>query len=45
MKQGFVVRLTRENSNELFEVLEQWECQLTHIDLHGRERENETPEE
>ena len=40
-----MVRLTRENSNSLFDVLDQWERQLTQLDLDGREREYEESEE
>lgn len=36
-----MVRLDRESSNSLFEVLEQWERHLTQLDLDGLERDHD----
>ena len=40
-----MVRLTRENSNSLFEAVEEWERHLTQLDLDGRERRDEASNE
>tara|TARA_R110002124_G_scaffold43025_2_gene132088 strand:+ start:5600 stop:5791 length:192 start_codon:yes stop_codon:yes gene_type:complete len=36
-----LAHLEEESSNTLFEVLAEWERHLTHLDLHGLERDND----
>ena len=38
---GYLVDLTAEESNLLFQVLEEWERHLAHLDLDGLERDHD----